>query len=68
VSRKLKEFEKQLQSPFFFKSHRSYLINLHHVQKYVRQEGGYIVMKNQDVVSIAKERRDELLASIKRIG
>ena len=68
VSKKLKEFEKLLQNPSFFKSHRSYLINLDHVQQYVRQDGGYIVMKNQDVVSIAKDRRDDLLKAISRIG
>lgn len=68
VSKKLKEFEQLLQNPSFFKSHRSFLINLDHVQQYVRQDGGYIVMKNQDVVSIAKDRRDSLLKAISRIG
>ncbi|MEM7659234.1 MAG: LytTR family DNA-binding domain-containing protein [Bacteroidota bacterium] len=68
VSRKLKEFEKLLSNPSFFKSHRSYLINLNHVKQYVRQDGGYIVMKNDDVVSIAKDRKDALLEAIKNIG
>lgn len=65
VSRNLKEFERMLVHPFFFRSHRSFLINLNHVEQFVKKDGGYITMRNGDVVNISRDRRDLLLERLK---
>lgn len=46
----------------FYRPHRSYLINLKHVKQYVNQDGGYVVMDNQQTVPLSKEKKDELLS------
>jgi two-component system LytT family response regulator len=46
----------------FYRPHRSYLINLKHVKQYVNQDGGYVVMDNQQTVPLSKERKDELFS------
>lgn len=61
VSKKLKAFEQVLQHPFFFRTHRSYIINLNRVKRYVRQDGGYIVMENGELASLARDRKEEFL-------
>ncbi|EAY27427.1 LytR/AlgR family response regulator transcription factor [Microscilla marina] len=61
VSKKIKSFEKVLDHPSFFRTHRSYLINLNRVKQYVRQDGGYIVMDNNDSVNLARERKEDFL-------
>ncbi|MCD4681782.1 MAG: LytTR family DNA-binding domain-containing protein, partial [Bacteroidales bacterium] len=42
VSRNLKEYQELLTDRNFFRTHNSHLINLEHVKKYIRSEGGAI--------------------------
>lgn len=62
VSKPMKFFVDHLKSlTEFYKPHRSFLINLKHILQYVNQDGGYIVMDNQQTVSISKEKKEEFL-------
>lgn len=68
VSKPLKHFTDTLEKlPNFYKPHRSYLINLHHIKEYIRSEGGYIVMENDIQVQLSKDKREEFLAIVKYI-
>ena len=45
ATRTLKDMEEQLRDfPSFIRVHHSYIVNLNEVVKYVRGEGGYLVM------------------------
>ncbi len=58
----LKEIEEQLQDfHFFIRVHHSHLINLNEVTKYVRGEGGYLVMSDGTSVNVSRSRKDALL-------
>ncbi|MEP1034361.1 LytTR family DNA-binding domain-containing protein [Ekhidna sp.] len=60
VSKPMKFFEDILQElREFYRPHRSYLINLKHIKQYVNQDGGYIIMDNEETVSISREKKDE---------
>ncbi len=60
--RTLKEMEKQIQDfNFFIRVHNSYMVNLNEVVKYVRGEGGYLVMSNNSSVNVSRSRKDSLL-------
>ena len=60
--RTLKEIEEQLQGfPFFVRVHNSYVINLNEVTKYIRGEGGYLVMSEGSSVSVSRSRKESLL-------
>jgi len=61
VSRNIKSFEDIFTHSFFFRPHRSYLINLNAVKQFIRQDGGYILMENGDSVSISKEKKEDFL-------
>lgn len=61
VSKPLKFFLENLEHvKTFYKPHRSYLINLQYLKKYVSKDGGYIVMDNNEMVSVSKEKKKEL--------
>lgn len=64
VGKNLKDFEDMLESRGFFRPHRSYLINLHHVKEFVRKEGGYVVMTNGEELVVSNNRREDLLNAI----
>ena len=54
--------EEQLQDfDFFIRVHHSYLVNLNEVTKYIRGEGGYLVMSDGATVNVSRSRKDSLL-------
>lgn len=62
ISKPLKYFVDILQHlTFFYKPHRSYYVNLKFISKYVKSDGGYIVMDNNKQVSLSKEKTDEFI-------
>jgi two-component system LytT family response regulator len=61
VSRTLKEIESILSEQGFLRIHNSNLINLEQIKKYVRGDGGYIVMEDGRELSVSRSRKDTLL-------
>ncbi len=61
ISKPIKEYEKMLAGKDFFRTHRSFLINLNQVKAYSKTDGGFIVMTNGDTISLARERKEEFL-------
>jgi two-component system, LytTR family, response regulator len=64
VSKPLKVFEKMLEdNKYFFRSHRSYLINIKHIKQYIKSDGGTVIMDNEVEIPIARERKEEFVKS-----
>ena len=61
VSRTLKEFHEMLEHTIFFRSHKSYVLNLNYVDRYVRGQGGYLVLKNGSQIPVARAQKNKLL-------
>lgn len=61
VSKALKEFEELLLDCNFFRVHKSHMINLEFVSKYVKGKGGYVVLKDGSNVDVSVRRKDEFL-------
>lgn len=62
VSKTLKEIEKQLaEYPNFFRLHNSHLVNLNHVSKYIRGEGGSVILTNNEEIGVSRSKKMELL-------
>lgn len=61
MSKVLKEIDEALSGPDFFRVHSSFLINLNHIKKFVRVDGGYIVMDNDATINISRSRRQEFM-------
>jgi two-component system, LytTR family, response regulator len=62
ASRTLKEIEEQLREfPAFVRVHHSYIVNLNEVVKYIRGEGGYLVMTDGSTVNVSRSRKEGLL-------
>ena len=61
VSRVLKEFDEMLSDHGFFRIHRSHLVNLRHIKRFVKQEGGHVIMANNDKIPVSSRSRERLL-------
>jgi two-component system LytT family response regulator len=62
VSRTLKEYEDLLGDHSFFRIHNSFLINLNSIKKYVRGEGGYVIMTNDKSLDVSKRKKEGFLS------
>ena len=58
VSKHLKEYENLLLEQDFMRVHNSFLINLKEVKKFIKSDGGYIIMSNNDSVSISRSKKE----------
>lgn len=67
VSRNLKDFENLLGDSGFSRVHHSFLININHVQKYVKGEGGYVVMTGNHHVDISRRKKEEFLKLLDKV-
>lgn len=61
VSRTLKETEEMLEEHAFLRVHHSYVVNLNEIHKYVKGEGGYLVMSDNSNIDVSRSRKEFLL-------
>ena len=61
VSKTLKEIDEALSGSDFYRIHNSFLININHVQRFVRGDGGYVVMNDGKSIGISRSRRQEFM-------
>jgi two-component system LytT family response regulator len=61
VSKVLKDIDEALAGPDFYRIHNSYLVNINHIQKFVRGDGGYVIMDDGENISISRSRRQEFM-------
>jgi two-component system, LytTR family, response regulator len=62
ISKTLKEIEKIfVEFPYFFRLHNSHLVNLNHVNKYIRGEGGQVILTNGEEIGVSRSKKTELL-------
>ena len=59
------EYVAQFKSyPEFMQTHRSHMVNLKYVEKYIRSDGGYAVMEDGTEVPVSRGNRDGLLGGL----
>jgi len=61
ASRTLKEMEEILEDFPFIRVHHSHVVNINEVEKYVRGEGGYLVMTDGSTINVSRSRKELLL-------
>ncbi len=67
ISRNLKDFESLLAGSGFCRVHHSYLINMKHIKKYVKGEGGYVILSHDHHVDISRRKKEEFLKMLDRL-
>jgi two-component system LytT family response regulator len=61
VTRTMKEFEELLCNNGFCRIHQSFIINMDFVKKYIKGDGGDVVMTDGKTLPIARNRKDAFL-------
>lgn len=65
VSKTLKYFEESLSNSSFARVHKSYLVNVNEVVKYVKGKGGSVVLSNGKQVIVSASKKSNLLSYFK---
>ena len=65
ASRNMGEFEPRLDSDIFYRCHKSHIINLQKVKKFVNSEGFYALMSDGSMPDVSKNNKEELLRRLK---
>lgn len=68
ASKTLKEFEEMLQQSGFFRVHNASLVNMVYIKKYVKGDGGQIILSNGIMLDVARRRKDELVELLIKIA
>lgn len=67
VSKSLKEYEGLLTDFGFFRSHQSFLVNLNHVKKVDKSDGGFIIMKSKEEIPVSLRQRKNLITLLEQL-
>jgi len=62
ITKTLKDYDTMLSDSGFVRVHQSHLINMNHVQAYVKTEGGYILMKNGNIVPVSVRKKSYVVS------
>jgi two-component system, LytTR family, response regulator len=68
ISKTLKQIADLLDMHPFFRVHNSFLVNLQYAIRYVKGEGGYLVLNNDTTVPVARSKKEELLKLITHLS
>lgn len=65
VSKTLKYFEDALNDTSFARVHKSYLVNVNEIVKYVKGKGGSVILSNGKEIMVSSAKKAELLSYFK---
>lgn len=65
VSKTLKYFEEALNNGYFARVHKSYLVNVNEVVKYVKGKGGSVVLSNGKQIMVSASKKSDFLSFFK---
>src|SRR5690606_26031454 len=67
VSRKLKDYDELLTPHNFLRIHRSFLINVNHIEKVNKLEGVSVLMSNGTELPVSNRRKEYLLSFMRQL-
>lgn len=68
ICKPLKHFVSQLESKVsFYKPHRSYLINLKHINELSKKDGFHLIMENNKSIPVSKDKKEEFMQIIAEV-
>lgn len=65
ICRNLKFYENTLEPFGFFRIHRSHLINLDYIKRYIKGKGGSVILENGKEIMVSNNKKGELMNRIK---
>lgn len=68
VSKTIKYYEDLLRGDNFFRVHKTHIINLNYMTKFVKGDGGYVVMNDKKEIVVSRRRRPAFMDRMRKLG
>lgn len=67
ASKTIKSYEDMLQSMNFYRVHKRHVINLNYMRKFIKGDGGYLVMDDGKKIEVSRRRRPAFMEQMRRL-
>lgn len=67
IAKTLKEVEETLLGYNFYRIHNSHLINISHIEKFVKADGGYVLMTDGEHITVARNRKEGFIEKFSKL-
>ncbi|MFM7682169.1 MAG: LytR/AlgR family response regulator transcription factor [Bacteroidota bacterium] len=67
VSKTLKDYDTMLADHSFFRAQQSHLININFIERYDKQDGGYVIMKDGASVPLSPAKKDQFFQLLENL-
>jgi len=61
ITKNLKDVDRELLNEAFYRVHNSFVVNTYHIKEYIRADGHYLIMSNNQKIPISRTKRDALV-------
>ena len=65
VSKTIKEFDEMLSGSGMIRVHQSHLVNLAYIDRFVKRDGGYLILRDSTEVPVSQNLKKSVLGAIK---
>ncbi len=67
ASKTLKEFDNMLSGYNFQRIHKSHLVNMNYLKRYVQTDGGYLILEDGSKIPVANRKKEQLLITLRNL-
>jgi two-component system LytT family response regulator len=67
ASKTIKSYEELLQGLNFYRVHKRHVINLNYMRKFVKGDGGYLIMDDGIKIEVSRRRRPAFMEQMRRL-
>lgn len=65
VSKTLGEIESQLNPAQFIRIHASHVINMEHIKKFLKEDGGFVLMSDGTLIPVSRRKKQEFMERVR---
>lgn len=66
LSKKLKDVQELIKSPYFFRVHNSYLVNTNFIKEFIKSDGQYLILDQGISIPVSRSRKQALLEKLNK--
>lgn len=67
TSKKILHYEKLTSLGYFVRAHRSHILNINYIQKFIKTDGGTVELKSGEVFSVSADKKDLIFSKLEEL-
>ncbi len=67
ISKPIGDYQEMLENESFIRVHRSHLINIQHVDKYIKGDGGHAIMSDGSKIEVSRRKKADFIDALSKL-